>query len=339
MSDALVVGAGQIGTAVADRLAAEGWLVTVATRGANPLPDELTGRVAHQIFDHASAEGIATAIGAGRDLVVDTIAFDDADARRWLAHAANVGQFCVISSASVYADDEGRSLDGANGKGFPRFAGFVIEDQPTVDPGPATYATKKRAMELAMLDAGVPVTILRPCAIHGRWSRSPREWWVVKRLLDGRTRIPLAFAGESRFHTSAVANIAALAAAAVAQPGQRILNAVDPEALSVTEIARAIMAALGREAELVPLTGGGEGAVGMTPWSVPRPFTLSDQAGRALGYAPVVDYAAGSADACRWLAESVPLEGWLAMLPGLKAYPGDLFNYAAEDARLAQVAR
>lgn len=335
MADALVIGAGQIGTAIADRLAADGWSVTVATRGANPLPAELVGRVMHHVFDHGEADALAGAIGAGRDLVVDTIAYDDADARRLLACAGDVGRFVMISSAAVYADAEGRTLDRANGRGFPRFDGPVAEDHRTVEPGPATYATKKRAMELAMLDAGVSVGILRPCAVHGRWSRSPREWWFVKRLLDGRARIPLAFDGESRFHTSATANIAALAAAVAGTRGQHLLNAVDAEALTVRQIGDAIMVALGRMAELVPLLDGGEGAPGMTPWSVPRPFVLSDRASRTLGYAPVVDYRNGVRAACGWLADTVPLDGWQAKLSGLSAHPNDLFDYAAEDRALA----
>lgn len=335
MRDALVIGAGQIGTAIADRLLAEGWRVVMATRGAHPLPTELSDRVEHLVADHATAEGVARAIDGGRDLVVDTIAFVDADARRLLTHRDDVGRFLMISSASVYADADGRTLETAGERGFPRFDGAVAEAQATVAPGPATYATRKRAMELAMLDSGAPGTILRPCAVYGRWSRSPREWWFVKRLLDGRTRIPLAFGGESRFQTSAAVNIAALAASVAALSGQHILNAADAEALSVEQIGRAIMAAIGREAELVPLTGGGAGAAGMTPWSVPRPFVISDRASRALGYAPCVDYPDGTRAACAWLAESVPLEGWQAMLPGLSAYPSDLFDYAAEDRALA----
>lgn len=335
MGDALVIGAGQIGTAIADRLLAEGWRVAVATRGAHPLPTELAGRIEHLVADHATADGVARAIGGGRDLVVDTIAFDDADARRLLARRDDIGRFLMISSASVYADADGRTLETAGEHGFPRFDGPVAEAQPTVAPGPATYATRKRAMELAMLDSGAPVSILRPCAVYGRWSRSPREWWFVKRLLDGRSRIPLAFNGESRFQTSAAVNIAALAAIVVALPGQRILNAADAEALSSEQIGRAIMAALGREAELVPLAGGRPGGAGMTPWSVPRPFVLSDRSSRTFGYAPLVDYRHGTRAACAWLARAVPPEGWQTVLPGLSAYQSDLFDYAAEDRALA----
>ena len=340
MSDALVVGAGQIGTAIADRLLANGWRVTVATRGAAPLLTELAGRVDHVVGDHTTAAGVAAAIGTGRDLVVDTIAFDAADAARLLVHRADVGRYLMISSASVYADGEGRTLDRSGGDGgFPCFDGSVAETQPVVDSGPATYATRKRAMELAMLDAGVAVTVLRPCAVYGRWSRSPREWWFVKRLLDGRIRIPLAFAGESRFQPSAAANIAALAAVVAGLPGQRILNAADADAPSVREIGEAVMAALGRRADLVPVAGGGAGAVGMTPWSVPRAFLISDRESRTLGYAPVVDHAEGTRAACAWLVDSVPLEGWQAVLTGLSAYPNDLFDYAAEDRWFAEAAR
>ena len=105
----------------------------------------------------------------------------------------DVGTLIVISSASVYRDAEGRSLDEAASGGFPDLPVPIGEDQPTVSPGPQTYSTRKAALEQALLEnSRRPVTILRPCAIHGEGSRHPREWWFVKRILDGRREVPLA---------------------------------------------------------------------------------------------------------------------------------------------------
>jgi hypothetical protein len=66
-------------------------------------------------------------------------------------------------------------------------------------------------LERTLLDQATrSVTILRPCAIHGTHSSDPREWWFVKRMLDGRPFIPSAYEGKSSIHTGAVANIAAV---------------------------------------------------------------------------------------------------------------------------------
>ena len=330
MREALILGAGQIGTAIASRLLADGWRVRVATRGQRPLPALLAGRVDHVVADRTQAGGVARAVGGGADAVIDTIAYDARDADQLLGCRGAVGAFVVISSASVYADAEGRSLDGSQGRGFPAMPVPITEEQPAVEPGADTYARRKRSMELRMLDAGVPVAVIRPCAVHGPQARDPREWWFVKRLLDGRPRIPLAYRSESRFQTSGTANIAALVAAALATPATCILNACDPDAPTIAAIGHAVMAASGRSAELVAMTAAA-GTVGMTPWSVPRPFVLDDAAGRAIGYAPVADYATGTVPACRWLLDNVPREGWASVLTGLSKYPDDLFDYAAED--------
>lgn len=334
MREALILGAGQIGTAVAVRLLDEGWRVRIGSRGLRPLPAVLAGRVGQVVIDRAAPGAVAAAVGEGADAVIDTIAYDGADADQLLACRDTVGAYLVVSSASVYADNQGRSLDRSQGRGFPEMPVPITEGQPTVAPGPETYASRKVALEQRLLDSGVAVTVLRPCAVHGPEARDPREWWFVKRLLDGRARIPLAFDGASRFQTSGAANIAALMTAALVKPATRILNACDPDAPTIAAIGHAVVAAIGRSAELVAMTEQA-GTVGMTPWSVPLPFILDDAAARGIGYVPVADYAVGVVPAIRWLTEQVPVGDWQAVLTGLAKYPYDLFDYGAEDRWLA----
>ena len=303
------------------------------------VPQELADRGASGIaFDRNEPGAIAKGLGAGADLLLDTVAYDEAHADQLIATQGSVGQFVVISSASVYRDDAGRTLDEARANGFPELPVPVTEAQPTVDPGPASYSTRKAAMERRLIDRmSVPVTILRPAAIHGPNSRQPREWWFVKRLLDGRTRIPLAYHGASRFHTAGVANIAALVAAVAERPGTRLLNAIDPDAPTVIEIGEAVMTALGRRAELVPVPDEGfPPSIGASPWSVPHPIVLSDAAARAIGSEPVSAYAEGVVPAVRWLADGAAGDDWKRAFPILAAYPMDLFDYTAEDAWLAR---
>lgn len=110
-------------------------------------------------------------------------------------------------------------------------------------------------MERRLFDhARRPVTVLRPGAIHGPHSVHPREWWFVKRMLDGRGAIPLAYRGESRFHTSAVVNLAALVRRALEVPGTRILNAADPATPTVAEIAATIAGHLDYRGGFCPWT-------------------------------------------------------------------------------------
>jgi nucleoside-diphosphate-sugar epimerase len=219
-------GTGQIGRAVTENLLGSGWRVTVAHRGARALPEALIeGGASVVTLDRETPGELARALGAGADALIDVTAYNSDHARQLLEVQRNVGAFVVVSSSSVYRDDKGRTLDEAAQNGFPELPLPIQETQPTVAPGPASYSTRKIALERMLLDeAAVPVTILRPAAIHGPGSIHPREWWFVKRILDGRKAIPLADRGASWFHTSSAANIAELTRVALETPGSRILN-------------------------------------------------------------------------------------------------------------------
>ena len=329
----IIGGTGQIGRAVAARLLDDGWSVALGSRGFGSTPVDLINRGAETvIMDRAEPGSLRRAIGKGADLLLDTIGYDASDAAQLLDVQDTVGQLASISSASVYCDEQGRTLDEAHSTGFPELPVPITEHQSVVPPGPDTYSTRKVAMEQVLFDgARIPATVLRPCAIHGPHSQHPREWWFVKRLLDRRQRIPLAYEGRSRFQTSATVNIAALIAAITKEPKTGPLNAIDPEAPSVAEIGRIIMAAIGRDATLVANADPSyPPRVGVSPWAVPRPFVLSDAGARAIGYLPVADYAGTVPAACHWLMEQ-SAQDWRATFPMLASYPWELFDYAAKE--------
>jgi nucleoside-diphosphate-sugar epimerase len=327
-------GTGQIGRAMANDLLAAGWNVTVSHRGTRPPPSELLEHgVRTMVLDRNNPGDLARALGGGTDALIDTSAYDVNHARQLLVMQGSVGCFVVISSASVYRDGLGRTLDEASQNGFPHLPDPIPETHPTVDPGPSTYSTRKIALERHLLDgAATPVTILRPCAVHGPGSRHPREWWFVKRILDQRPAIPLAYRGTSRFHTSAVANIAALTRVAINKPERRVLNIADPTIPSVAEIAASIVQHLGYQGRLVPVnTPGFPPSIGRTPWSVPHPFVLDCRAAIELGYAPATTYADAVKTMCDWLVATAADGNWKDRFPVLAGYARDLFDYAAED--------
>lgn len=328
----IIGGSGQVGRAAAANLLEHGWSVVCAQRNPDDLPEGIRDRVETVALDR-NEESPARAVGQGADLLVDTVAFTAAHAAQLLDLAGGIGALCVISTGSVYADAAGRTLDEARETGFPQYPVPIREDQPRTAPGPATYSTHKVALEDALLQAWPgDLAILRPGAIYGPGCRSPREWWVLQRLLDGRAKIPLAYGGASRFHTSATANIAELIRIAAEQPGVHVLNAVDPEALSVAELVRAIMRATARKADLLLMPGRPEGLFGMSPWSIPGPVVLDMSAAAALGYRPVTDYAGFIGETCRELIACAQGRPWREAFPGLAPYPAAMFDYAAEDA-------
>jgi nucleoside-diphosphate-sugar epimerase len=325
----IVGGSGQIGRATAARLLADGWAVTCAQRHPQNLPAGLLEGGAEAIaLDRSEPGAIAHAVGGGVDALIDTMAFDEADARQLLEVQGDVGAFVVISSGSVYADDKGRSLDGIGEP--PVLPNPIPESQPTTTPGPANYSTRKAALEQTLLqESKTPAMLLRAFAIHGEGSGHVREWWFIKRILDGRTHIPLAWAGQSRFHTAATANIAALVAAALAAPKSQALNAADPDAPNLLEIGKAVAAVMGASPQFVPLDGPPQNGVGRSPWSVPMPLVADMSAAAALGYRPVGAYAETVAAAIR------SAEARAAAGQPFQDYLNGMFDYAAEDAALA----
>ncbi|CAN5638602.1 NAD(P)H-binding protein [soil metagenome] len=314
-------GSGQIGRAAALNLLANGWDVTVGQRHAD-LPAALEGRVAVTVLDRADDTALRDVLATPFDAVIDTVAYSAIHARQWLALQDRLGALAVISTGSVYVDDEGRTLgDGA------RYPIPLREAQRRIAPGGADYSTNKVAMEDALLaGARIPLKILRPFAVHGPGSRAPREWWFLAQILRGADTIPLAFDGQSRFHTTATANLAELTRVALEQPGVHVLNAADPQAPSVAQIGETILATMGSTATLAPFPGPPKGWKGRTPWSVEAPLVADMSAAAALGYRPVTDYATATPALCAALVEEARGKDWLTAFPGLAAYPPQMFE-------------
>ena len=316
-----IIGAGQIGGNAAWIFGDSGhwdvrWLSRGLKKGAHPHGVNVI-KERYVKGEHPAPEA---------DVVIDTIAFDEDDVARY--DPENVGRLIVISSASVYCDDEGRTLDEAAQNGWPEFGGPVTEAQSTVAPGPETYSTRKIRMENKALEMfGGRATILRPCAIYGV-GKHPREWWFVKRMIDGRKRIPLAHRGRSQFQTTNAEDIAYFAREAAEQEFGGIYNIADNECPTVLEIGQAIASSLEYSGGFVPLEE--SGVVGRTPWSVAKPFTVSNATMKRDAYYPPSTYV----DSVDWVAKRLRAANpadWRTAFPQLAAYPWDLFDYEAED--------
>jgi nucleoside-diphosphate-sugar epimerase len=309
--------------------------VTVGSRGEREVPNGMR----HVKLDRADTALLEQATD-GVDVLVDVIPFTSADAEQLLTIAPRVGAVIAISSASVYTDDGGRSLDEATSRDrLPRLPVPIEESQPTLASGDTTYSAGKAAVERALLERSpAPATVIRPCAVYGPGDRQAREWHFVKRVLDRREVVVLAYEGRSRFHTTSSENLAALIRSCAEQPGTRVLNCGDPDPPTLVEISQAIASAMEHEWEEALLPGEPQGVLGRTPWSVPdsHPFVVDMSAAeRDVGYRPVTDYRSGVQAACEWLLEATRGKDWREVLPSHARYYGELFDYAAEDAYLS----
>jgi nucleoside-diphosphate-sugar epimerase len=265
------------------------------------------------------------------------IPFEVAHAEQLLA--LDVGAIVAISSASVYADEQGRTLDEAQGEDdFPVFPVPIPETQPTVEPADDTYSTKKAKLERILLENDrVRAAVVRPCAIYGRDDRMAREWFFVKRALDERPYVVLTNRGVGHFHTTAAENIGELVRLIAAQPRTDVFNCGDPDPPTVLEIARAIADAAGHEFTEVLLShAGSRGEVGQTPWSAPKPLLVDmAKAERELGYRPKRTWAEALPRQVDWLIEATRGRDWREVLPRGAEYIK--FDYETEDELVARL--
>lgn len=335
---AIVLGVnGMTGRALAEAFADAGWEVVGTGRDESRFPAGLRARgVRFERSDRTDAAELASTLGAGADVVVDCVCYTAQHARDLLACKGSFGSVVMLSSKAVYVDAEGRHSNSAEP---PDFGGPVCEDQPVLaadfsgDYDSAEgYGGNKVAAEQTLLDSGIDASVLRPSRIHGPGGDRPREWFVVRRVLDGRRRIPLAHGGRTGNHPTAAANLAALALTCATQPGRRVLNAADPGTPSAADIVTAIASACGVPVEVVGLDDDAPPEHGWTPWGTWPPYFLDMHAAEALGYRPIGTYAETVVASVRHLLGLGPDER-----AGLDADPyfAGRFDYTLDDTALA----
>ncbi|NNC12666.1 NAD(P)H-binding protein [Planctomonas sp. JC2975] len=340
----IIGGTGQIGAATARRLAEHGWSVMIAHRGAHEGDSMLTDLDVTTVrLDRNDTETLIP-LADGHDLVLDAVAYEPRHAQQLAQLAGLVGSLVVISTGAVYQDADGRSLDTATSEdAMPRFPDPIDESQPTVTEGAPTYGVLKARLERTLLDADeLPVSILRPGAVHGPFSVALREWYFVKRARDHREQAVLAYDGTSRFSPTSTAAIAELARLCAEVPAKRVLNVADDD-VTVADIANAVFDAMGHSVELVPVPGAPARGVGSTPWSTPHPIVLSTRrAEDELGYTAPAPYRTAVHDDVEWIVDVVNganrrQTSWRALFPHLvRRYGADAwFDYEAEDEFLA----
>ncbi|MGC1185570.1 MAG: NAD(P)-dependent oxidoreductase [Candidatus Dormiibacterota bacterium] len=342
MPKAVIVGGrGQAGWAVGQRLVQGGWSVTATSSVAQPGPTE-KDEVRWVQFVRDENSELSQVIPAGTDLVVDVTAYTPAHGQQLLALKERIGAAIVMSTISVYSDAAGRSLDeAADEASFPAWPVPIPEDWVRLAPGDQNYSTRKVALENTLRESAPwPLTIIRPGAIHGRHSHHLREWYFIKRALDGRRQVVLPFSGASIFQPTASANLAELVLRAAEQPGNRTLNCGDLDPPSVAQISEIVDALMDHPTERVLVSGPEpEPTVGNHPWATPRPVVVDmARAKLEIGYQQPLSYADALADTISWAVEATAGRDWRDVFSRLAAYPTDLFDYQSEDAFLSRLA-
>ncbi len=168
--------------------------------------------------------------------------------------------------------------------------------------------------------------------VYGPHQLAPREWCVVRRVLDGRRRIVVADDGLTLHHHGYTENLAHALLLAVDQPeaaSAKIFNLGDTEVLTVRQVIELICTELGHQMEIISLPFDlATPALPMLaqPANTHRVLDLGRLV-HDLGYHDLVPARVAVGVTARWLADHrPPPEGTEEMVLT------DPFDYAAEDA-------
>ncbi len=240
----LIGGSGFVSGALAHQALAQGYQVTVVTRGQHALPEGVTALTADRHDPQAFQQAVA-GTNEPWDLVIDCIGYEPADARQDVAVFSNLArQFIFISTDFVY-DPYHRTYPQA---------------EDTAHFWQDGYGWKKRECELELINANphtLPWTIVRPCYVYGPGSQlgnlplHRRDPQLITRLKAGE---PLRLVGGGHFlqHPVFVRDLAGAILSLAGNPWVHgeIYNIGGPELIEVADYFRIVAEVLGVELKI-----------------------------------------------------------------------------------------
>ena len=324
---ALVIGGtGPSGPYVVAGLLARGHRVTMCHTGEHEIP-EIPPEVEHLHTDPFDRDKFTAGLGdRSFDIVI-----------------ATYGRLRMVAESLV-----GRTERLITVGGMPAYRGYMNPDRwtppglpiPTREDAPtSTEEDDPKSLRVARTEA--MLFVLHPGATHFRYpyvygprQLTPREWPIVRRIVDRRPFIIVPDGGLTIFTYGYAENLAHALLLAVDQPeascGQ-VFNAADATAFTLRQTIEIIAAALDHPIEIVSMP------YELAP--VTRPLVRQhrtthrllsvDKLVYRLGYRDVVPAAEALARTARWLVANPPSAEVEARLE-------DPFDYAAEDSLVAQ---
>ncbi len=326
---ALVIGGtGPTGHFIVNGLLARGYVVTILHRGAHELA-EIPPEVEHVHADPYDPAALGAAL-AGRRFEVCVATYGRL--RRVAEITAGcVGHFVSVGGVPAYRGYMNAALLDPPGLPVP-----TGEDAPLVaDPAEDEKGFRIVRTERAVFTHHPRATHFRYPYVYGPYQLLPREWCIVRRVLDRRPFIVLPDGGLT-LHTFGYAeNVAHAVLLGVdrreAAAGQ-IYNCGDEETLTLRQLVEIVASSLGHRFEIVSMPFAlavPARPLLMQPSPTHRVLDLAKLRGE-LGYRDVVAPREALARTARWLVENPP-----APRGTEETVLQDPFDYAAEDRLVA----
>jgi nucleoside-diphosphate-sugar epimerase len=321
-ASALVIGGtGPTGMPLVRGLVMRGFAVTILHRGTHER-DETPAAVRHVHADPYDDDALRDVLADRTDDVA--IAMYGRLRRIAELTAGRTGQFVSVGGVPAYRGWMNPELGGVP---VP-----VAEDAPTVaEPGEDEKGFRIVRTEDAVFAHHPRAAHFRYPYVYGPYQLAPREWLIVRRILDGRDRIVVADGGLTLHHHGYTENLAHALLLAIAQPDAaagQLFNVGDDEVLSVRQVIETITRALDHPLEIVSL-----------PYDLAtpaRPLLAQPSPGHrvldltrvrsVLGYRDAVPARSALAATARWLAAHRCEPGGMEEM-----VLTDPFDYRAED--------
>jgi nucleoside-diphosphate-sugar epimerase len=324
---ALVVGGtGPTGPHVVGGLHERGYAVTMLHTGRHER-DEVPAEVTHVHTDPFD-RGLVEEALAGQTFDVGVVMYGRL---RDLAEvlAGRVGRLVTVGGMPV--------LDGYSNPTDLRPMGMpvpTLESSPTIGAGTGREGNDKVARmmetERAVFAAHPTATHLRYPVIYGPHQLLPREWMIVRRVLDGRRRMILPDGGLYLCGAAYAENAAHALLLCVDQPERsagQTYHVSDETTPTLRQVIEIVTTALDHPLELVdmPYDLARPAHPMMMRWGAFHRYTPPTRLMAELGYRDVVPAPEALARTARWLAANPPG-------PATERNLQDPYDYGAEDA-------
>jgi nucleoside-diphosphate-sugar epimerase len=325
---ALVIGGtGPSGHLIVNGLLRRGYQVAILHTGRHEVK-EIPETVEHIHSDPFSDSALTESLGTRNfDL---TIAAYGRLRRIAEIMAGRTGRFISIGGAPAYRGYMNPATLKPAGMPIPAAEDGPLVSTETEDP----KGWRVVQTEQAVFDRHPNATHFRYPLLYGPYQVAPREWCIVRRILDGRPII-MPDDGLTLNHSAYVENAAHAVLLAIDSPEKargQIYNCGDERLLTLRQIAEVIADALDRRVEIVSMPWRFALAARpliSQPWTTHRVLDLT-KLKADLGYADVVAPEIGLARTAQWLRDNPPQAGGAA-----EKILQDPFDYKAESELIA----
>jgi nucleoside-diphosphate-sugar epimerase len=326
MQKALIVGGtGPSGPFLANGLIARGYKVTIFHRGTHEIP-EIPPEVDHIHGDPHFRETIESALGDQTfDVVIATYG-----RIRFIAEATagKTPLFIAIGGVPSYRGFFDRSANFPTGLKVP-----VPEDAPLVmSEQEHRFSWLIKNTEDAVLAAHPNGVVYRYPYVYGPYQLVPREWSIIRRILDGRRTILLPDGGLSLMTHGYAENLAHAVLLAVDQPfaaAGQIYNCGDEEQLTLRQVVQVICRELNHDLEAISIPdsfGSAARAITLAGGGVFHSVMDLYKIKTQLGYRDLIPATEAIAKTSHWYVKNQPDRGG-----EIETRLQDPFDYAAED--------